>query len=111
MDKFVKAADVSEFSSRRVKRMTINDVDIVIFAVEGQYYAIRNLCPHQHFSNLHEGMLNGRELTCPMHGWTFDLATGIATIGGGRLKRFAVKVVGNEIHIEYPTDEPDWAKA
>jgi nitrite reductase/ring-hydroxylating ferredoxin subunit len=55
-------------------------------------------------------MLNGGEITCPMHGWTFDLASGKATIGGGRLKRYAVKVVGNDILIEVPNDEPDWAK-
>ena len=110
MNPFIKVADVSEFSTRRSKRVTVNDVDIVIFAADGQFYAVRNMCPHQHFSNLHQGMLNGREITCPMHGWTFDLATGNATIGGGRLKRFGVKIVGSEIHVESPDDEPDWAK-
>jgi nitrite reductase/ring-hydroxylating ferredoxin subunit len=45
-----------------------------------------------------------------MHGWTFDLASGQATVGGGKLKRFAVKVVGDDILVEAPSEEPDWAK-
>jgi nitrite reductase/ring-hydroxylating ferredoxin subunit len=45
-----------------------------------------------------------------MHGWTFDLNSGKATIGGGKLKRYVVKVVGNDILVEVPSGEPDWAK-
>jgi nitrite reductase (NADH) small subunit len=110
MNRFVKIADVGEFAGRRSKRVTVEDVDIVLFAAEGQFFAVQNSCPHQHFSNLHEGMLNGREITCPMHGWTFNIESGLATIGGGRLKRYAVKVVGTDILIEAPDTEPDWAK-
>ena len=111
MASFVKIADVGELTGRRAKRVTVDGIDIVLFAADGQFFAVQNSCPHQHFSNLHEGMLIGREITCPMHGWTFNLETGIATIGGGRLKRYAVKVVGTEILIESPDTEPDWAKS
>ena len=61
-------------------------------------------------SALHEGILNGYELTCPMHGWTFDLTTGQPTAGGGKLKRYVVKVVGNDVLMEAPDPEPEWAK-
>ncbi len=109
-DRFVKVAEVAEFVKRRSKRVTIENVDIALFAVDGEYIAVQNVCPHQHFSSLHDGILNGRELTCPMHGWTFDLASGKATIGGGCLKRYEVKVVGTDILVEVPSGEPDWAK-
>jgi nitrite reductase (NADH) small subunit len=110
MSSFVKVAEKADFAGRKSMRVTIDNVDIALFAVDGQYHAVENSCPHQHFSALHDGILNGNEITCPMHGWTFDLASGKATIGGGRLKRFEVKVVGNDILIEAPEDEPDWAK-
>lgn len=90
--------------------VTVGTVDIALFSVDGVYHAVQNDCPHQHFSALHDGILNGTEITCPMHGWTFDLASGNATIGGGKLRRYAVKVVGNDILIEAPDGEPDWAK-
>jgi nitrite reductase (NADH) small subunit len=110
MTRFVKAADVSDFDVRKSKHVMVDNVDIALFAVGEQFHAVQNDCPHQHFSALHEGILHKREITCPMHGWTFDLATGKATIGGGRLKTYAVKLVGTEIHVEAPSGEPDWAK-
>jgi len=73
---------------------TIVDVDgreIGVFNVDGEFHAIRNVCPHQ-LAPLAEGKLTGEmtapavgeyELTrqgevvrCPWHGWRFDLATG-----------------------------------
>jgi len=109
MIRYVKAAELAEFSSGRPKRVLIEDTLVALFFIKGQFYAVQNECPHQHYSNLHEGILNGLELTCPMHGWTFDLSTGQAMVGGGRLKRFGVKVVGNDVLVEAPKPDPDWA--
>lgn len=68
-----------------------------LFHIEGQWYAIRNRCPHQQFEKLHEGEVNGTVVTCPMHGWRFDLKTGNNVGGGGRLKTWVVKVRDGEI--------------
>ena len=43
--------------------------------VEGQLHAIDGLCPHQG-GPLGTGMLCGAVLTCPWHGWQFDVTTG-----------------------------------
>ena len=109
MIRYVKAAELVEFSSGRPKRVVIEETEMAVFFIKGQFHAVQNECPHQHYSSLHEGILNGLELTCPMHGWTFDLWTGQATIGGGRLKRYAVKVVGNDVLVEDPSPDPEWA--
>ena len=110
MDRFVKVARTKDFAARKSIRVTIENVDVALFSVDGVYHAVQNDCPHQHFSGLNDGILNGGNITCPMHGWAFDLASGEATIGGGRLKRYTVKVVGDDILVEAPDDEPDWAK-
>jgi nitrite reductase/ring-hydroxylating ferredoxin subunit len=109
MIRYVKVAEIAEFSEGRAKRVVIEDTEIVLFFIEGRYFAVQNVCPHQHFSALHEGILNGLELTCPMHGWTFDLSTGQATIGGGRLKCYSVQVDGDDVLVEAPDSDPDWA--
>lgn len=73
---------------------TIVEVDgreIGVFNVDGEFHAIRNVCPHQ-LAPLAEGVLTGemtapavgeyelvrqdRIIRCPWHGWQFDLATG-----------------------------------
>jgi nitrite reductase (NADH) small subunit len=110
MSGFAKVASVTDFATRKSMRVSVGDVDVALFMVGDKYFAVQNSCPHQHYSAMHEGMLHDGQITCPMHGWTFDLATGKATIGGGRLKTYAVKVVGSEIHINVPSDDPDWAK-
>jgi len=109
MTHYAKVAELTEFSSGRPKRVVVNETELAVFFIGGQFYAVQNECPHQHYSAMHEGILNGLELTCPMHGWTFDVSTGQATVGGGRLKRYAVKVVGNDVLVETPNPDPDWA--
>ena len=110
MIRYVKVAELTDFSGGRPKRVVIEETDVALFFIQGKFYAVQNECPHQHYSALHEGILNGLELTCPMHGWAFDVSTGQATVGGGRLKRYAVKVDGNDVLIEAPNPDPDWAQ-
>jgi len=80
------------------------DVDgrpIVIFNVKGEYFALRNRCPHQG-GNLYEGKLTGlitspepgryeysrqgEILRCPWHGWEFDIRTGKSCIDPTRIR-------------------------
>jgi len=48
---------------------------VAIANVEGRYHAIDGLCPHQG-GPLGTGTLCGTVLTCPWHGWQFDVTTG-----------------------------------
>jgi nitrite reductase/ring-hydroxylating ferredoxin subunit len=48
---------------------------VAIANVDGRYHAIDGLCPHQG-GPLGTGMLCGSVLTCPWHGWQFDVTTG-----------------------------------
>jgi nitrite reductase (NADH) small subunit len=109
MIRYVNAGKMSELAVGRPKRITVADIDLALFYIGGQFYAVQNECPHQHYSALHESIVNGLEITCPMHGWSFDLTTGKATVGGGRLKCYSVKVVGNDVLVEEPNPNPDWA--
>ncbi len=49
--------------------------EIAIFRFHGKYYAIDNLCPHAG-GPLGEGPVENGIVTCPWHGWQFDIATG-----------------------------------
>lgn len=88
-----KIADLSEFSmdGDRVIR-EIEGVEIAVFRIEEEYYAIANYCVHQG-GPLCEGELTGQVsvaddgwsweydesekcVLCPWHGWTFDVTTG-----------------------------------
>ena len=96
---FVRVASFSEIPERRCKLISVNDEDIVLWKVDGRIYAMNNVCPHQHFSKLHEGTLEGLFLTCPMHGWTFSLETGMARGGNGRARVYEVRVQGQDVYV------------
>ncbi len=97
---FVQVARVAEIPDRRSKRVTVGDHDIALWHVDGGYYAISNVCSHQHIPALHLGLLEGLRVTCPMHGWTYSLVTGLAESGEGRVRTFKVIVEGDAIFIE-----------
>jgi nitrite reductase (NADH) small subunit len=48
---------------------------VALANVEGTFHAIDGLCPHQG-GPLGTGTLCGTMLTCPWHGWQFDVKTG-----------------------------------
>lgn len=66
--------------------------EVAVFRVDGDYHALPNFCPHQ-AAPLCEGELTGRMVvgddgweweyvqegeivTCPWHGWKFDVTSG-----------------------------------
>ena len=50
--------------------------EIAIFNVKGQFYALENSCPHMQ-GPLHQGEFENCIVTCPWHGWQFDVRDGI----------------------------------
>ena len=99
---FVKVVRRSDLRNRRAILVRIEGEEIALWSVDGEIYAINNVCPHQHFSMLHQGSLAGIHLTCPMHGWTFSLADGRPVTGNGRARTYQVKVEGDDVFVEKP---------
>lgn len=80
MTNWIPLGDVSEIKPGSRKLYTLQGTEIAVFHVpnpdqSGTFYAIENSCPHQGAS-LIEGEGCGTEVNCPLHDWTFDVATG-----------------------------------
>ena len=71
--------------------------EIALFLCKGKVVATNGQCPHAE-GPLHEGDVEGTVLTCPWHGWTFDLETGQCgeddTIV---LERYPVRIDGDDV--------------
>jgi nitrite reductase (NADH) small subunit len=48
---------------------------VALFNVDGNFYALDGVCPHQG-GPLGKGKITGCVVTCPWHGWQFDVRTG-----------------------------------
>ena len=76
---------------------TVNGKAVAIFLVDGEFIATAGICPHA-TGPLHEGEVEGRVLTCPWHGWGFNLDTGECEEDPCmHLERYPVKIEGDDI--------------
>jgi nitrite reductase/ring-hydroxylating ferredoxin subunit len=83
--------------------------DVVVFQMGDKFYAVENLCPHQLRSSLHKGIVEGNIVTCPMHGWRYDLQAGNAASGNGRLRAFPLEVRENDLWMAWPESQNNYS--
>ncbi len=100
--KIAKLQDLKEKKGFFVK---IEGEEIVLFKLNEKICAISNICPHQKFSKLHEGEFKNGIVTCPMHGWAYDVRTGISTNAspegaGGKVKCYPTIVKEKNIYLQ-----------
>lgn len=60
------------------KCVVLNGKKISVFNVAGEFHAIDDACPHR-AGPLSDGDLEGDVVTCPWHGWRFNVKTGQGT--------------------------------
>jgi 3-phenylpropionate/trans-cinnamate dioxygenase ferredoxin subunit len=83
----------------------IGHLVIGLFNVDGQYYAIEDVCTHDD-GPLAEGEVIGCEIVCPRHGARFDLRDGSVTQPPAVLPVpwYPVRVLDDEIQVEVDLD-------
>jgi toluene monooxygenase system ferredoxin subunit len=73
---------------------------ILVTRIAGELIATASICPHEDVSLL-AGSVDGDKVTCPGHGYQFDLRSGRCVHDSSlRLHRFAVAVRGDELYIQ-----------
>jgi nitrite reductase/ring-hydroxylating ferredoxin subunit len=73
---------------------------VALFHAGGALLAVEGTCLHAG-GPLHEGTVEGTVVTCPWHGWRFDLATGACDMNPCvSLRTYAVRVRDGVIEIE-----------
>lgn len=93
-------AKASDIPPERVAVFQVGDHEVAVCNVNGQFYAIDDLCTHDGGS-LDQGQLEGEEIECPRHGARFNVTNGDAT----QLPAFEpvetheVRVDGDTIHV------------
>lgn len=75
MAEWVDVARVDEFEAGSFRTIDVDDVDVAVFNLDGEFYAIEDLCSHENFP-LTEGCVEGGEIVCALHGARFCIKTG-----------------------------------
>ena len=106
MGRFYPVGRAAEFGAE-LRRVTLLGRPIGIYRdADGALQAIEVACRHQN-GDLTLGAREGDRVTCPRHGWVYDLATGAClTEPWARLRRFALRVEGDRVWVD-PTPLDD----
>jgi len=76
---------------------------VALFNVAGTFHALDGICPHQG-GPLGKGKLAGCIITCPWHGFQFDVTTGHHLTSKSLVHpRFAVKLEGDDVLVDLPS--------
>ena len=90
--------EIPKLGSRVIDAKTMK---IAVFRTsDDQAFAIRNECPHKG-GPLSEGIVHGTSVTCPLHNWKIDLASGKA-LGQdeGCANVFPVKIENGQVFVD-----------
>ncbi len=109
-DEFVKVLELRELIDNRGITRKLEDDEIALVKLEGSVHAFTNVCPHQHtpLIDRYGGQIAGNNLTCPMHGWTYDLKTGECINESGKLRMLEVKVEDGSVFVKKIVRNRSW---
>ena len=94
------AAKVAEVPNFGKKVVTVEGREILLINVKGEIFACENDCPHQG-SPLQAGIVKDGHLSCPRHGYRFNLKTGACMDSPElTLKIFPLQLQGDDIMVD-----------
>lgn len=95
--------DIPRLGARVVKADT---VEIAVFrTADDSVFALKDECPHRK-GPLSQGIVHDTTVTCPLHNWKIDLASGNARAPDeGCTRSYPVKVENNRVYLRLITRE------
>ena len=104
MTDFIKVATVDEIPVGGSKLVEVDDVRVALFNLDGDYYAIEDMCTHDGGPLVEGEVVNECQVQCPRHGARFDIRTGAAVSFPAFTPTtvFEVKIEGNDVLIDAP---------
>lgn len=97
MAALTRVAKTSEVPTGTGKVVEVGGKTIAVFNCDGTFYAIDNTCKHRG-GPLGEGSLAGTTVTCPWHGWEYDVSSGACTTDDSvKVQQFEIRVEGQDV--------------
>jgi nitrite reductase (NADH) small subunit len=96
---FVTVARADEIPAGSLKAVRAGDEEITLAHADGRFCAVQAHCLHLG-GPLAEGTLEGSVVTCPWHGWQYDVSTGFNEFDHAiKLETYEVRVEGGEVQV------------
>lgn len=96
---WISVASSADLDEGSAKEVVVGDRIVAIFRHESELFALDGMCAHQG-GPIAEGTVAHGCVTCPWHGWQYELRTGIQTINRQPLQEtFEIREVDGRIEI------------
>ena len=96
---FRNVGRVEDIPPGTIRPFTVDEQEIAVANVGGEFFATQQHCLHLS-GPLGEGRLEGKKLSCPWHGWQYDVTTGKNEFDHAiQLQTFQVKVEGGDVKV------------
>ena len=96
---WIQGPALGDLSSAKPFRLVADGHDVLIVQLEEKIYAYKNACPHMG-QPLDGGMIDEEVLTCPWHGFKFDLSSGeCITVPQAQLEPYPLRVDDNIVWV------------
>ena len=98
-----RVARLDDLQAGQPLLVEVDGLKLMLARVGDDVYACSDTCSHQG-GPLSGGRLNGARLTCPWHGWTFDVKSGTCMFPprGGAVPSYPVRLAGGDVFVEVP---------
>lgn len=105
MTAFERVGRVEDIPPLEGRAVTVRGRRIAVIRLGDEFVAIDGSCPHAS-GPLADGIVTASCVTCPLHGWRFDVRTG-APAGGGAtagVQTYEVRVNGGDLYVGVPAE-------
>lgn len=107
-EEYLKICKVSDLTDNRGKKFVVGEVEVAVFKIGDDVFAVNNICPHQHMSIIHEGFVEEDYVFCPAHCWEFNLKDGKMKNGRRGLDCYETKVVDGYVYAKVYQKKLNW---
>ena len=90
------------------KKFIVDDVEIAVFKINSEIFAVSNICPHQQTRLIYDGFIEDEFVVCPAHGWKFNLRTGKKDSGSNGLQVYSVEIVDDRVYVKVMPRQMQW---
>lgn len=106
MPEQISLLSLAELAAGKSAEVVASGKIFAVFNTDGRIHVLDGICPHAG-GPLGKGMLRGSVVTCPWHGWQFDVTTGQHCLNNRICQtHYPVEIRDGLIWIELP-DKPD----
>lgn len=105
---FQYLCSIEELKEYLGRRFLVNDVEIAVFKINNEIFAVSNTCPHQQSHLIYDGFIEDEFVICPAHGWKFNLRTGKKNTGSNGLQVYPVEIVDDKVYVKVLPRQMQW---